>query len=73
MHTDIDHDLTNDQWDTLRALRPAGVHAVKLNSYVLQQLSALELVALSDHAPVLTATGRAVMLRGSPRLWDLAA
>ena len=73
MHTDIDHDLTNDQWDTLRALRPATSPAKKLNAYILQQLSVLELVLLSDSAPRLTSKGRAVMLRGSPRLWDLAA
>ncbi len=73
MHTDIDHDLTNDQWDTLRALRPAMSPAKKLNTYILQQLSVLELVLLSDSAPRLTSKGRAVMLRGSPRLWDLAA
>ncbi len=73
MHTDIDHDLTNDQWDMLRALRPAAQPTIKLNGYILQQLSALELVALTDGAPLLTSKGRAVMLRGSPRLWDLAA
>lgn len=72
MNSELDHHLTNDQWDTLRALRPAGLPA-KLNSYVLQQLHALDLVALSDGAPQLNAKGRAVLLRGSPRLWDLAA
>ncbi|MDB5617332.1 hypothetical protein [Tardiphaga sp.] len=73
MNIDIDQDLTNDQWDALRALRPMASPAARLNNYVLQQLSALELVVLSDHAPRLTSKGRAVMLRGSPRLWDLAA
>ena len=72
MHTDFDQNLTNDQWAMLRALRPAAP-AVKLNTYVLQQLSALGLVVLSDNAPLLTPKGRAVMLRGSPLLWDLAA
>ena len=72
MNTELDHDLSNDQWDMLRALRPAAP-AVRLNGYILQQLSALELVVLSDDAPRLTPKGRAVMLRGSPRLWDLAA
>jgi hypothetical protein len=72
MNTDIDHELSNDQWDTLRAIRPAAP-ARRLNGYILQQLSALELVILSDGAPALTGKGRAVMLRGSPRLWDLAA
>ena len=72
MNTELDHDLSNDQWDMLRALRPAAP-AVRMNGYILQQLSALELVVLSDEAPLLTPKGRAVMLRGSPRLWDLAA
>jgi ribosomal protein S19E (S16A) len=72
MHTDLDQNLTNDQWNMLRALRPAAP-SVKLNAYVLQQLSALGLVTLSDDAPLLTPKGRAVMLRGSPLLWDLAA
>ena len=77
MNTDIDHeftaDLTNDQWDTLRAIRPAMTSVKKLNGYILQQLSALDLVTLTDSAPLLTTKGRAVMLRGSPLLWDLAA
>lgn len=72
MITDLDQNLTNDQWNMLRALRPAAP-AVKLNAYVLQQLCALGLVALSDNPPMLTPQGRAVMLRGSPLLWDLAA
>jgi hypothetical protein len=73
MHTDIDDHLSNDQWDTLRALRPSAPSAPRLNAYILQQLSALDLVVLSEAAPLLTPKGRAVMLRGSPQLWDLAA
>jgi hypothetical protein len=73
MHTELDYRLTNDQWDTLRALRPSGPAATRLNGYILQQLSALELVVLSESRPLLTPKGRAVMLRGSPHLWDLAA
>lgn len=72
MHSESEQDLSSDQWEALRALRPAAP-AGKMNSYVLQQLQALDLVALSDGAPQLNAKGRAVLLRGSPRLWDLAA
>lgn len=72
MNTEIDHDLSNDQWEALRALRPAALVGKK-NIHTLQQLSALELVELCDGAPRLTPKGRAVLLRGSPRLWDLAA
>ena len=72
MNTEIDHDLSNDQWEALRALRPAALVGKK-NIHTLQQLSALELVELCDGSPRLTPKGRAVLLRGSPRLWDLAA
>jgi ribosomal protein S19E (S16A) len=73
MQTDFDHELTSDQWNTLRALRPTAPPAARLNRFVLEQLSLLELVALSENGSVLTSKGRAVVLRGSPRLWDLAA
>ncbi|MDB5652713.1 MAG: uncharacterized protein JWQ94_326 [Tardiphaga sp.] len=73
MPINIDDLLTSDQWDALRALRPSALSAIKLNGYILQQLDALELVVLSDAAPRLTPKGRAVVLRGSPRLWDVAA
>lgn len=74
MSTETEYQLTENQWDTLRALRPAGL-SVKLNRYVLDQLVAMGLVALSDTDtdPALTPAGRAVILRGCPRLWDLAA
>lgn len=72
MHSELDHDLTSDQWAALRALRPAAP-AGKLNGYVVQQLGTIGLVVLSDGAPQLTPQGRAVLLRGSPQLWDLAA
>jgi hypothetical protein len=72
MHHDIDYDLTNDQWEALRALRPSS-SAGRLNNSILQQLHVLELVTLSETTPLLTPRGRAVILRGSPRLWDLAA
>lgn len=72
MSTETEYQLTENQWDTLRALRPAGL-PVRLNRYVLDQLVAMGLVALSDTGPTLTPTGRTVVLRGCPRLWDLAA
>jgi len=40
---------------------------------VLDQLVELGLVTLADDTPSLTAAGRTVVLRGCPRLWDLAA
>lgn len=73
MSTETDFQLTTNQWDMLRALRPTDTPIGKLNRYVLDQLAELGLVALVDDVPALTATGRAVVLRGCPRLWDLAA
>ncbi|QUS38456.1 hypothetical protein RPMA_06075 [Tardiphaga alba] len=73
MSTETDFQLTTNQWDTLRALRPTDAPVGRLNRYVLDQLIELGLVAMTGDVPALTATGRAVVLRGCPRLWDLAA
>lgn len=73
MSTETDFQLTANQWDMLRALRPTGAPTARLNRYVLDQLAELGLVALVDDVPALTAAGRTVVLRGCPRLWDLAA
>ena len=73
MTTNLDDQLTLDQWNTLKALRPTGPAAAKLGHYMIEQLIALELAAMSDGHAVITAQGRKVVLRGSPRLWDLAA
>lgn len=73
MSTETELHLTETQWDTLRALRPTGEPLGRLNRYVLDQLVAMGLVALRGTDPVLTSEGRAVVLRGCPRLWDLAA
>lgn len=73
MSTETEHLLTENQWDTLRALRPAGMPMGRLNRYVLDQLVAMGLVVPSDTDPALTPEGRTVVLRGCPRLWDVAA
>jgi hypothetical protein len=44
-----------------------------LNQFGIENLVALQLAAMIDDCPVITARGRSVLLRGSPRLWDLAA
>lgn len=72
MLTETDFQLNANQWEILRALRP-GAPTIRLNRYVLDQLVELGLVALVDDVPALTATGRTVVLRGCPKLWDLAA
>ena len=73
MTDDIDHDLSFDQWEALKALRPSGLSAPKVSTYVLEQLVANDLVTMLQGHPMITPKGRSVVLRGSPRLWDLAA
>jgi hypothetical protein len=44
-----------------------------LNRSVVENLVALGLAEITGDRPVLTRKGRSVLLRGSPRLWDVAA
>ena len=71
MSPEIDYDLTLNQWEALKALRVPNCRA--LNKSVVNSLVALQLVEIADGSPVITAKGRSVLLRGSPRLWDVAA
>jgi len=73
MNTQIDYDLTPDQWETLKALRVPASGLSTLNLSVLEQLVALHLAAMSDNLPVITPAGRRTLIRGSSRLWDVAA
>jgi hypothetical protein len=73
MNMEIDYDLTPDQWETLKALRVPASGFSTLNRFVLEELIALRLAAMSDHLPVITPTGRKALIRGSSRLWDVAA
>ena len=73
MNAEIDDDLTLDQWEALKAIR---VHAPRGREPIrsaVESLVALQLAAIVDNSPVLTPKGRSVLLRGSPRLLDLAA
>jgi hypothetical protein len=70
---EIDHDLASDAWETLKALRSTTSQARVLNQSVLEHLISLRLAAISGSKPVITETGRKVLVRGSPRLWDVAA
>ena len=72
MDTELDCDLTPDQWETLKALRapaPARTRA----RHVLESLVALGLVSVDGGLPVITVRGRRVLIRGSSRLLDVAA
>jgi hypothetical protein len=73
MNTELDYDLTPDQWEALKALRAPSLKARALNRYVLEDLIALGLAAMSDDLPVITRSGRKVLVRGSTRLLDVAA
>ncbi len=74
MDTELDYDFTLDQWETLKALRIPATERRGLRRSMIDQFVALELATISDGAPRITAKGRSVLLRGSPRLLlDLAA
>jgi hypothetical protein len=73
MNTEIDYDLTPAQWETLKTLRVPTSGFSTLNPSVLGELTALHLAAMSDNFPVITPTGRRALIRGSSRLWDVAA
>ena len=73
MNAEIDYDLTPDQWEALKMLRLPAPRRGILNRSVVKALIALQLAAMVDDDPVITPKGRSVLLRGSPRLWDVAA
>jgi hypothetical protein len=73
MNAEIDYDLPPGQWETLKALRLPAPRCCILNPAAVANLIALQLAAMIDGCPVITPKGRSVLLRGSPRLWDVAA
>jgi hypothetical protein len=66
-------DLTPDQWETLKSLRPRLPECRALSRSVVAELIALDLAAMRGDLPVITARGRKVLVRGSCRLLDVAA
>ncbi len=73
MNAETGDELTPDQWETLKALRLPAPKCRVLNPAVVETLITLQLAAMTDGRPVITPKGRSVLLRGSPRLWDVAA
>ncbi len=69
----IDYALTSDQWEALKALRVPVSRNSSLNHFVLDDLVALGLATMSDNMPAITPAGRKALIRGSSRLWDVAA
>ncbi len=73
MNAEFDYDLTSDQWEALKSLRLPASKRRFLNRFIVESLIALQLVTMSEDTPVITSTGRRALVRGSPRLWDVAA
>jgi hypothetical protein len=74
MNTELDYNLTQDQWETLKALRRGAPERRGLSRFVLDQLVDLGLVGVDDGLPAITPVGRKVLIRGSAKLWeDVAA
>jgi hypothetical protein len=73
MKAEFDHDLTPDQWEALKALRLPESKRRFLNRFIVESLITLQLVVMIDNLPVITSSGRKALVRGSPRLWDVAA
>ncbi len=73
MAAELDYDLTPDQWEALKAIRRPMSERCSLRVSAVQQLLQLHLADEIDGAPVLTALGRKVLIRGSSSLLDLVA
>jgi len=73
MNAEFDCDLTPDQWEALKMLRLPAPRRRLLNKFVVENLVAMQLAAVIDECPVITSRGRKVLVRGSSRLWDVAA
>jgi hypothetical protein len=73
MNAKFDYDLTSDQWETLKALRIGIQEIFVLNQSALEKLVMLQLATMNRNRPTITSRGRKVLVRGSPRLWDVAA
>ena len=73
MNAEIEYDLAPDQWEALKALRAPTAEDRAPAPLVVESLIALQLAEMTGDGPVITPKGRSVLLRGSPRLWDVAA
>ena len=73
MQAELDYQLTQEQWETLKALRGGAPQRRAPSRFVVEQLVALDLAGIDDDVPRITAKGRSVLLRGSPQLLDLAS
>jgi len=72
MNAEFDHDLSPCQWEALKALRPAAKRRT-LDRFIVDRLVALGLAAWAEDQAMLTEEGRKALVRGSFRLWNVAA
>ncbi len=73
MAAELDYDLTPDLWEALKAIRRPVCERRGLRVSAVQQVLQLHLADEIDGAPVRTALGRKVLIRGSSSLLDLVA
>jgi hypothetical protein len=73
MNAEFDFDLTPAQWETLKALRARTSEILVRDRAALENLITLQLATMNGNRPTITSRGRKVLVRGSPRLWDVAA
>ena len=73
MNPEFDYDLTRDQWETLKALRLPVADRGIIDRRTVENLVTLLLAAPTGDHVIITPEGRSVLLRGSTRLWDVAA
>ena len=73
MSDDFDYDLTPEQWETLKSLRIPVSRPSALRGFALEHLVALGLATISENVAAMTPKGRKALIRGSSKLWDVAA
>ena len=73
MNSELDYDLSPDQWEALKTLRLPASARRRINALVLEQLISLGLASINDGLPCITPIGRKVLIRGSSSLLDVAA
>jgi hypothetical protein len=74
MNDEFEYELTSDQWDTLKNLRNAASRPARMNRFTVDSLIAVGLATMNGSVPMITPTGRKVLVRGSSQLLlDLAA
>jgi len=73
MSAEFDYDLNRYQWEALKTLRLPAAERRMMNRLAVESLIVLQLAAATGDGLVITPRGRSVLLRGSPRLWDLVA